>query len=112
MKLTINRREVRKGLIFKHTDYILDVNIEFTEAEKQTIKKHKWNDNILLDQDLYGVTVNHKVQRFYKPISFTFQAIEALLKFERDLVEGAKDMKDSLEGVKSISTEGPMEVEL
>lgn len=47
MKLTLTQREAVEGWLFKATIYFLDVNTEFTEAEKQAIEANNWTTSSL-----------------------------------------------------------------
>ena len=42
MKLTINGKEEISGLIFKKTDYYLEITLETLPEEYDLIKKHNW----------------------------------------------------------------------
>ena len=46
MKLILNRREAKEGLIFKSTVYYLDITLETTPDEMALIKKHQWGKKV------------------------------------------------------------------
>lgn len=117
MKLTLNRREETKGLVFKKPVYYLDVNLEFTDEEKQLIKKHKWERELMVGAD-------SEVEEIKKTwpstsaltkgglFSFKFEFVENLVYLENRLIENAKKLKGNLEAVVGFTSGGPCEVEL
>lgn len=117
MKLTLNRREETKGLVFKKPVYCLDVALEFTDEEKQLIKKHKWERELMVGAD-------SKVEEILKAwsstsaltkggqFSFKFEFVENLAYFENQLIENAKKLKGNLATVVGFTSGGPSEIEL
>lgn len=117
MKLTLNRREETKGMVFKKPVYYVDVNLEFTDEEKQLIKKHKWQSNLEVGADSKVVEIKKiwpSTSALTKggAFSFKFEFVENLVYFENQLIEKAKVLKGNFEGVVGLTSGGPVEVEL
>ena len=113
MKLTINRREEKEGLVFKKPVYYLDVDIDVTEDERALIKKHEWEGNILAKGVMKtGIVLEYSVKNMLGKNSYPFKRAEHLAYFESELIENAKILKANLEASSDFTGSGPREVEL
>lgn len=114
MKLTLNRREEKEGLILKSTVYYLDVNLEATPEEMALIRKHKW-DEAPLCKGLFktGAVIEFSVGNVLgKPKQWGFKKVEHLAHVEQEVIEGAKRLKANVEAAAGFTSGGPREVEL
>lgn len=114
MKLTLNRREEKEGLIFKKSVYYLDVNLEATPEEMQLIKKHKW-DKLPMCKGKFktGAVIELTVGSFVgKSTQWGFSGVEYLAHVESELIESAKRLRASLEAASGFTSTGPREIEL
>lgn len=115
MKLTLNRREETKGLMFKKPVYILDVAFEFTDDELQLIKKHKWQEILTLGADSKASEIQVNGRMLHPSNgkgSYRFEFVENLSSFQELLVERAKLLKNNLGAVVGFTSGGSQEVEL
>jgi hypothetical protein len=114
MKLTLNRREEKEGLIMKSPVYYLDVNLEATPDEMALIKKHKWDERpickgVFKTGAVIEFSMGHVVG---KPRQWGFKKIEHLAHVEREVIESARKLKANLEAASGFASGGPHEVEL
>jgi len=95
MKLTLDRREEREGLILKSTVYYLDVNLEATPEEMALIRKHKWDARPLFKGTFKtGAVLEFTVGGVVgKPGKFGFKTVEHLAYVESQLVEKRQETK-------------------
>jgi hypothetical protein len=114
MKLTLNRREEKEGLIIKSSVYYLDVNLEMTPEEMALIKKHKW-DNMPMCEGMFktGAVIELSVRSFVgKPSQWGFKTVENLAHVESQIIENAKKLKGNLEAAAGFTSGGPREIKL
>lgn len=109
MKLTIDRREVQEGLIFKKTCYWLDYNLEMSPEEMQLIDKHKWGD---LSLAMYKSSPQRVRKIANGPQSLYFMSAGELAGYEAELIENIRELKSKLEVLDGFASSGPREVEL
>jgi len=113
MKLTLNRREEQKGMLFKKTVYSLDIDLEVDDAEKALIKKHKWGElPMATGTFVSGAEITLKIGALLGKNTYTFSRIEELAHFERQIVEEAKTLKANLATAGNFTDNGPREVSL
>lgn len=118
MKLTLNRREVKEGLLFKKTVYYLDVNLEVTPEEMSIIKKHKWDKPTLFGgifndpRGLHLGWITFQEVVAGRPWKRGFDSIETLARVEREIIENVRIIKANLVAVAGWGTSGPQEIEL
>jgi hypothetical protein len=114
MKLQINRRETMKGLIFKKPRYDIDVNLEVTPDELTLIKKHKWQEKLLAEMDVFGngTTFKYKTKDMIGTHTHSFWQIEQAADFEKQVIENARILKSNLETSAGFTADGPREVQL
>ena len=118
MKLTLDRGEETKGLMFKKPVYKLIMNLEFTDEEKELIKKHKWGSalDVVADSEVKEIKNNAlynsswAVNGGQRMLEFEF--IENLAWFEKQVIENAKELKGNLAAAVGFTSGGPREVEL
>ena len=113
MKLSINRREEKKGLIFKSPVYFIDVNLEVSPQEAELIKKHKWGEDIMAKGQVKNdFAIDWSVKNVIGSKSYQFNQIEWAADFEQQVVEGARKLKANLEAAAGFTASGPREVQL
>ncbi|MDC0002848.1 hypothetical protein OAE19_00470 [Porticoccaceae bacterium] len=114
MKLILNRREAKEGLIFKSTVYYLDITLETTSDEMMLIKKHEWSEAVM-GEGMFktGIALEITVGGLAgKTTDWGFKSVEHLAYFESQIIENAKALKEQLEAAESFTSSGPREVEL
>ena len=113
MKLKIDRREEKKGIIFKKPVYFIDVALEFTPEELALIKKHKWETIVMAKgQVRHDFAIDWTIKNMLKPNDYRFDDIGWAADFENQVIESARKLKASLEGAAGFVGGGPREVEL
>jgi hypothetical protein len=113
MKLQINRREEKKGLIFKKPVYFIDVNLEVTPEEAALIKKHKWDSIVMAKgQVRHDFAIDWTVKNMIRSNAYQFGEIEWAADFENQVIESARKLKANLEGAAGFTGSGPQEIEL
>lgn len=114
MKLMLNRREEKEGLIMKSSVYYLDVTIETTPEEMALIKKHKW-DNTPMCEGMFktGAVLTLSAGSFVgKSTEWGFKTVEHLAHVEDQIIENAKKLKANLQAAVGFTSGGPREIEL
>ena len=88
MKLKIDRREEKQGMIFKKMVYFLDYTVEITPEENALIKKHDWNDIPMIEYQPHNDGVVH-VDKLFMILRAgnirAFQDVTARMAYEEDL---------------------------
>lgn len=114
MKLILNRRETKEGLIFKSPVYYLDITLETTPEEMALIKKHEWGKKVM-GEGMFktGIAIEITVNGLAgKTTDWGFKSAEHLAFFESQVIENAKALKEQLKAAEGLTSGGPREVEL
>jgi hypothetical protein len=115
MKLILNRREEQEKKLFKtSTMYYLDIKLEFTQEEVALIRKHKWDQNRIIEyQNPGGNLIWWSVGELIKEGHFgKYTSVEELAYGESQVIENAKKLKQQLEAAAGYTSGGPREIEL
>jgi hypothetical protein len=113
MKLQINRREEKQGLVFKKPLYIIDVTLEVTPEEAALIKKHKWGDIVMANlQRTSKLEIPWSLKNMIGSNKYPCDEIEWAADFEQQVIESARKLKANLEGAAGFVGGGPREIEL
>ena len=114
MKLHLNTVETKSGLIFKTTDWLMDVRIELSEAEASVIKAHRDIGKMIVGEvdrsfdpqhpDIEQFTVNKLIDGIK---GYRLKSIQKQTDFESSIREGCKALKGHLGRHSEVGTSGP-----
>lgn len=114
MRVTLDRGEFQAGLVFKKTNYRLEVTLEFTEEEVAIIRKHGYHEYKLISsqrdprEDLIPWFVKDFIKR---PVhTYNFTDFPLSVDFEERLKANLQSLKDMIEA--STVTTGKQTFEL